>query len=272
MMGGSDQFNGFANRFLWIFTQRSKLLPNGGNLREDVFRGLADTVRAAVEFSQVPGRMTRSAAAADLWNAIYADLAADRPGVLGAVTNRAEAQVLRLSMIYALLDGTDIIDEPHLRAALECWRYAEDSARYAFGSALGDSTADEIRSMLLAAGESGMTRTALSEAFGRNKPAAEIRRALGVLQRSRLAHCRKIPSAGGRPAETWLAGPQPDERDETNEENEQSPPNGSGPGQLSSSNSFLSLPRDSPADGYVPRQPTGRVLNDAELDRIDAAF
>jgi hypothetical protein len=36
-------------------------------------------------------------------------------------TGRAEAQVLRLSMIYALLDNTATIAEVHLRAALALW-------------------------------------------------------------------------------------------------------------------------------------------------------
>jgi len=35
--------------------------------------------------------------------------------------SRAEAQVLRLSAIYAVLDSTSIVGLPHLQAALAVW-------------------------------------------------------------------------------------------------------------------------------------------------------
>ena len=66
------------------------------------------------------------------------------PGLLGAATNRAEAQVLRLSVPYALLDRSARHPPEHLLAALAVWRYAEASARWVFGDALGDTIADAI--------------------------------------------------------------------------------------------------------------------------------
>ncbi len=114
-----------------------------------------------------------------------------------------------------------------------------------------------------------MTRTAISDAFGRNKPAAEIRRALGVLQRSRLAHCREAPptSGRGRPAETWFAGPQPDEE---NDGNEPILPEEPGPRGVPSCDSSVSFLRETEADRTEGRTDyaTGRVLSDAEIDRI----
>jgi hypothetical protein len=50
--------------------------------------------------------------------------------MLGAVTARAEAQ---LALIYAVLDGAALIARPHLEAALEVWRYCDESAAYIFG-------------------------------------------------------------------------------------------------------------------------------------------
>jgi hypothetical protein len=46
------------------------------------------------------------------WATVYGALSASQPGLLGAVTARAEAQTIRLALIYALLDGTAEIDEP----------------------------------------------------------------------------------------------------------------------------------------------------------------
>jgi hypothetical protein len=49
---------------------------------------------------------------------VYPSLSAERPGLLGAVTARAEAQCVRLALLYTLLDGKANIEVPHLDAAL----------------------------------------------------------------------------------------------------------------------------------------------------------
>ena len=89
-----------------------------------------------------------------------------RPGIYGAITARAEAQVLRLSLIYALLDESAlpaqaIIDTLHPQAGLAVWRYCDASAARIFGRSLGDPVADEIYQMLQHAPQ-GMTRWEIS--------------------------------------------------------------------------------------------------------------
>ena len=114
---------------------------------------------------------------------------------------RAEAQVMRLALLYALADSADSIRKEHLIAALGLWDYAEASARHIFGDALGDPVADEILAALRAAPE-GLTRNDIRELFGRHKRSHEIGRALGVLARQGLATCARQETAG-RPAEVW---------------------------------------------------------------------
>ncbi len=115
-----EGFSGFANRFLWVAVRRSKLLPDGG--RDPDLSGFAVRLKQAADFARFVGRMQRDDQAGALWHQIYGDLANDRStGLLAAVTSRAEAQVLRLSMIYALLDRSATIREEHLRAALAVW-------------------------------------------------------------------------------------------------------------------------------------------------------
>jgi hypothetical protein len=58
------------------------------------------------------------------------------PGLVGTLLARAEAQVLRLSMLYALLDGTATIRTEHLYAALALWEYVEASVTYIFGTSV----------------------------------------------------------------------------------------------------------------------------------------
>ena len=87
---------------------------------------------------------------------------------------------------------------------LKLWEFCEGSARYCFGSALGDPTADEILRALRGRGD-GMTRTEIREHFQRHKGADEVLRALSVLLEHRLARCEQRTETGGRPAEVWFA-------------------------------------------------------------------
>ncbi len=80
----------------------------------------------------------------------------------GAATARAEAHVVRLALIYALLDCSEHIDLTHREAGLAVWRYSVDSAASIFGDSLGDLSADEIWA---AAKDrpAGVTRTEVSD-------------------------------------------------------------------------------------------------------------
>jgi len=120
------------------------------------------------------------------------------------VTSRAEAQCVRLALIYALLDGAANIDRPHIRAALAVWEYAEASAAHIFGASLGDNVADDILRALQNSGSEGMTRTAIRDLFGRHQSSDRIGAALALLMSRRRAKAENRQS-GGRPTETWFA-------------------------------------------------------------------
>jgi hypothetical protein len=201
----TDQQNGFANRFLWICARRSKLLPDGGCLADSDHGRLCQRVAVALAEARKISRLTRTPRAGQLWHRIYAELANERPGLAGAITSRAEAQVLRLSVLYAMLDGAGTIDVPHLLAARECWRYAEDSARFIFGDKLDNAEAEAIRVALAQAGDSGMARKEIGELFSGHLGKAELTEALEQLRKCQLAHAVELPTAG-RPVERWFAG------------------------------------------------------------------
>jgi hypothetical protein len=202
----TDSANGFANRFLWICVQRSKCLPDGGKLSGVDFAPLTRRLTDAVVSARLTGEMSRDQETQILWAEVYPRLTGDRLGMFGAVTGRAEAITLRLSCIYALLDRSAVIRVPHLKAALQVWRYAEDSARFIFGDKIGDQMADTILTGLRNAPE-GLTRSDISKLFDRNKNADQISRAMDVLKGHGLADCttRKSEGGKGRPTEYWRA-------------------------------------------------------------------
>lgn len=203
LLDRTEAANGFVNRFLIVAARRSKLLPEGGSLTDAELQPLAQRLATALLVAEQVGEMTRSPAAREQWIAMYGGLTAGRPGLLGAVLSRAEAHVLRLSMIYALLDGCAVMASEHLGAARAVWDYCAASAEYAFGDALGDPVADAILSALREA-PNGMTRTDIRDLFGRNYGADRLGRALAQLEALRLASREREPT-DGRPRDVWKA-------------------------------------------------------------------
>ena len=193
-----DMFNGFANRFLWFCVKRSKLLPEGGQ-RPDMSDLLVE-LTATYEHARTVKNMVRDGATArSLWAEIYMELADSPPGLLGVVTSRAEAQMVRLSLLYALLDKRTTIGVEHLQAAKAVWDYAFASARYIFGRSTGDSLADKVL-LILDAGPAN--KKDIYKALGGHASKNELDRALRDLETAGKAARRSIPT-GGRPAEVW---------------------------------------------------------------------
>jgi hypothetical protein len=198
----TDVANGFANRFLFTLVRGSKPLPFGGDLPEAELAKLCERVKQAVEIAKTVGLVVMTDPAREFWKPVYEDLWAGKAGLLGALVARAEAQVIRLAMIYALLDGQTKIDAPHLKAAIALWEYCEASAAYIFGDALGDPDADDILRALRH--NACMTRTSISDLFGRHRSSGRIAAALGLLATRGLARC-EMAGTTGRSVETWFA-------------------------------------------------------------------
>jgi hypothetical protein len=203
-LGATEAANGFGNRILWICAQRSKMLPEGGRPDENVLNTLVEQLHQALAFARTVGEMHRDDEARDMWYAVYPTLAADKPGLFGALVARAEAHVVRFSCLYALLDQSAVVRAEHLCAALALWEYAEASARHIFGDSTGDPDADTILAGLRANGP--LARTEISALFGRNLPSGRLDRALGLLLRHGLAHPRRDAETGGRAREVWEPG------------------------------------------------------------------
>jgi hypothetical protein len=200
--------NGFANRFMWVCAKRSQLLPDGGNLGDYELKPLTDRLQEAVTFATYAEEVRRDSGARELWHEVYRHLSRETPGLLGSVISRAEAQVTRLALLYALLDMSSVIRREHLQAALAVWQYAEASARYIFGDSTGDDVADTLLAFLKS-NPQGVDKQILHRQFHNNLPAARLNRALTLLESSGRVRCVPQPSASGkgRPAEIWQIAP-----------------------------------------------------------------
>ena len=193
----TEAHNGFANRCLWACVQRIQCLPDGGNVDPQELSAIARGLSRAVEWAQDQPEILfrRDQAASELWNDYYATLSQDRPGLHGTATGRAEAQVLRLSALYAALDCSPIIQLPHLHAALALWDYCSSSAASLFGTCVGDSIADRIREALQASPD-GLTREQIRNLFHGHVSSGLIDQALERLSSLGLVTSRYVTGRG----------------------------------------------------------------------------
>lgn len=203
----SETANGLGNRFVCLYVRREQLMPDGGRLPDSEMAPLAARLRDAIEFASQAGEINRDAESSSAHRKVYQRLTSDRVGLFGEMTARGAQHVTRLAMIYALLDRSRVIRFPHFRAALALWEYAEGSARYVFGTSVGDPIADDILAELKHLGEQGMTRDAIRKHFSGHVYGARLDDALDVLSRLGLAvKARRRPSGKekGRTPEVWF--------------------------------------------------------------------
>jgi hypothetical protein len=172
--------NGLANRFIWLHIERSKYISNPQGVPEQTLHQLTAELRKAFDFAKSVGQILRDAEAEKLWDEVYPSLSDGKPGLSGAITSRAEAQVLRLSMLYALMDQSTVIKAPHLEAALAFWKYSEESVELIFSDLMGDPNVDRVSDYLKTLRK--LPRSLIFTILGRNISKEEIDRIADVLR------------------------------------------------------------------------------------------
>lgn len=199
----TDQANGFANRFLFVAVRRARVLPEPPPLPANLVAEFSEYLARVIVHAQKLGGVRRDEAASDAWREAYeAELSVDRPGLVGACCSRAEAHAARLSLLFALLDGRDMIGLEHHNAALALWRYCERSVRMVWGDLLGDAVADRILDEARLRGR--LTRTDVNDLFGGHRSAAELDAALDQLVIHEYLRVEVRPT-GGRPTRVYFA-------------------------------------------------------------------
>ncbi|MCF7880154.1 MAG: DUF3987 domain-containing protein [Candidatus Marinimicrobia bacterium] len=200
----TETANGFANRFLFVCVRRSKTLPFGGDIPQPEWAHLQKKYKDIITWCQSAGQVQWHDRTKPLWAEIYPDLSAGKPGLVGAVTSRAEAYVTRLAATYTLLDKKIFIEPEHLEAALAVWEYCEASTQYIFQDKMGNPMAEKIFDGLRQQPD-GLSRTEISsDLFNRNKSKQEIDEALDLLaayNRAKMTEERTSPS--GHTSEIW---------------------------------------------------------------------
>ncbi len=198
---GVDAANGFANRFTWNLVARGKVLPEGGSCGPATLHELAtDWSRALDAAHRIAGPLTRSPEAAAAWRQFYADHANrdDSGGMYSALTSRAEAHAAKLSLLYALMDGSSRIELDHHRAGLALWDHTDQSLRHLFPpDATGNPLANRILELVRGHG-GNVSWTAIYET-GHSLKAADVDAAVTTLVERKLVVVEEHPRGDGTP-------------------------------------------------------------------------
>lgn len=143
LMNARELTNGFANRFLMIWAERSQILPFPKATPQTKVDAIARRILDVLEFVGANHydqrdhlRMELSAQAQWHYAQLYRgelndDLGSD---LVSAMLERRAPMLLRLAMLFALSDMQTRVDVPHIEAAMAWMRYATASVRYVFVS------------------------------------------------------------------------------------------------------------------------------------------
>jgi hypothetical protein len=173
LMEARELTNGFANRFLVIFSERSRLLPFPTPTDQTVVDELTQRVAEVLDFAQAGRWVDRDRMRLEMdpqARRLYADLYTGElnrhdygPLVTGLLERRAPV-LQRIAMLLALTDRTQVIGETHILAALAWIHYWTDSVRFIFTNSAEEEaqrettdTAKKILEFLSARGRQSRT-------------------------------------------------------------------------------------------------------------------
>lgn len=198
--------NGFANRFLPIWSSPHQLTPKPGVLPPERIAELGRQLRACVEFGQGVGEIGRSQEFEDTWASLYYVVRLRPSGgqAFDALTARAAPHILRLALMYALLDREPMLGLPHLEAAAAVWEYCEATVAHVWGATLGSADLDRLYDAVVAAGPGGLARVDISRLFSRNATKQKLDELVYALVSRELARV-ETQSTGGRPRQVVIA-------------------------------------------------------------------
>ncbi|MEW5773321.1 MAG: toprim domain-containing protein [Thermodesulfobacteriota bacterium] len=194
LLSETETLSGFANRFLWVCARRTRFVPIPHPLDNKELLRLQETLFSSIQLANEGGEVIMDKETRELWVREYSDLTQDSPGLSGCVVNRGEAQVTRLALIYALLDGQRVIQAHHLTAALAMWKYAHDSALKIFGRGGDDPIQAQILNLLK---KSPLSTTELHRRLGNHSKG--LKNALAALLNSGRILKTEKPTGGARP-------------------------------------------------------------------------
>jgi hypothetical protein len=206
-----EMANGFGNRFLWFAVKSDKIIPCPEPIPDKVYQELTTTIR---KLSNCPlERVPRADASMGRWKEeYYPSLRDDLPGLAGSLMARGSAIVLRMALLYYLLDTPTQaraggIQLEHLNAAMAIWDYCTKSVDMVFGkkTTSGSMLGDKI---LLLLADGPLTKAEINEHLSTKHRAESGGALLRLESEKRIQKVEGNYGGKGRPASAWKLAPK----------------------------------------------------------------
>jgi hypothetical protein len=123
-----DFFGGAMNRFLFLSGPKKAAISKPTPPDQELLNEVVEALRALDQIQIL--RLDLTPEAEKLWDQFYRDFySREREGLLVEAPQRIHVYVLKLSMVYAALEGSHDIDVPQLKAAIAVGEYAAECTR-----------------------------------------------------------------------------------------------------------------------------------------------
>lgn len=152
LMASRELTNGFANRFLMFWAERTKMLAFPRATSQESVDALAQRVLEVLTFCKAERWAERDQMRVDLsvdarkrYEKLYlGELNDNSAGQrITALIERRAPMLLRLAMLFALCDLTTTVEVNHVDAALAWVRYSVESVKFIFASAADEVAVEE---------------------------------------------------------------------------------------------------------------------------------
>ena len=152
LMASRELTNGFANRFMMFWAERTKMLAFPRATRQEDVDALAQRVLAVLTFCNAKRwsekdtmRVELSPDARKRYEKLYLGELNDNSagGRITALIERRAPMLLRMAMLFALCDLTTTVEVHHVDAALAWVRYSVESVKFIFASAADEVAVEE---------------------------------------------------------------------------------------------------------------------------------
>lgn len=220
LMAARELTNGFANRFLIFWAERTKMLAFPSATRQEDVDALAARVLEVLRFCKAERwaekdhtRVELSPAARARYEFLYhSELNDNSAGErITALIERRAPMLLRLAMLFALCDLTTTVEVHHIDAALAWVRFGVDSVWFVFGSAAEEVAVTETNAaaqkiVKFVTERQRVTRKQITvECFAGHATKTRIDAALDELLAANPAQVRveEDRSGGGRPVKFY---------------------------------------------------------------------
>jgi hypothetical protein len=201
----NDITNGFSNRMMWLVVKRAKVIPCPPPIFWKQYPGVIKSLLdVKVNLTLANSRsMSWQKEALLEWHKYYHIKKDFGMGIVGPIIARSAPHVLRLSMLYAALDGVTLIRPEHLKAALAFVDYCERCAQWIFQERTGNKIADKILWNLERRSQ-GMTRQEIQhETFSNHCNETTLNMALSQLVNAGLIEVSYERAGNNKKIERW---------------------------------------------------------------------